>query len=334
MNIKIFIVAFLVSLPFWCGINILEKNLGEIFYWQEITQNPQLLTAQLSQQILEEKLRDSKPFKKPSIENLEIQAKAGISVHANQEQNKERILFKKNSGKKLPIASLSKLMTAYAALEHYNLEETIIISKEAVNQEGNFGKLNPGDKLRVKDLLYIILMESSNDAAYALAEAAGQEGFIALMNLEAKKMGLHETKFFNPTGLDPDNLSEQGNYSTCEDLVKFIAELLKKPLIWEILSLPEFDLYLPNGTFHHQLENTNELLKPAGLATEENQQPKWSPKIIGGKTGWTPEARGCLILVLQAPKQSGYLINVILGSQDRFEEMKKLTDWVYQSHKW
>lgn len=319
MKLKILFIAFLVSLPFWWGANVLEKNLTEVFFWQEITQNPQVFIAQANQQILEEKLKRSKPIKKPQIEDLEIQAKAVISIHRNE--NKEKFLFEQNSRKRMPIASLTKLMTAYVVLENYNLEEVIEISKEAIKQEGDFGKLKSGEKLSVRDLLYISLMESSNDAAYALAEVIGREPFTALMNLEAEKLGLQNTKFVNPTGLDPDNPGEKGNYSTCADLVKFTIHLLEKPLIWEILSLPEFDLFSFNGSFHHRLKNTNELLE-------------WNSKIIGGKTGWTPEARGCLILVLRAPKQNGCLINVILGSGDKFEEMKKLTNWVFQSYKW
>ncbi len=162
------------------------------------------------------------------------------------------------------------------------------------------------------ELLYPLLIESNNDAAIILAGIIGEEAFVDLMNLEAKNLGLNNTYFANPTGLDPDFIADPINYSTVRDLAKFARYLTtEKPLIWDISTIPEFG----NAT------NTNELLgKISG--------------IIGGKTGETPRAGECFLLVVGAPKNKGYVINVILNSKNHFEEMEKLIGWVKYAYKW
>lgn len=314
---KIFLISFILSLPFWWGVNVFEKEIEDFLFWKAMADNPQLLTAQIIQ---EEKLESLKPIRDRNVEDLKIEAESVISVLSTKPGLVDRVLFKKDVSKKLPIASLTKLMTANVVLEYYDLSEEIRISKEAVAQEEDFGKLKVGKTFPVKYLLYPLLMESSNDAAYALTELIGQESFVALMNLEAKSLGMENTHFFNPTGLDPDNPADPLNYSTAEDLVELTKDLLKnQPLIWEILSTPKFDLYGP------ELINTNEFLgETTGLGV----------KIIGGKTGWTPEAKGCLLLVVKAPRNKGEIINIILGSEDRFGEMKKLINWLNQAYRW
>ena len=166
--------------------------------------------------------------------------------------------------------------------------------------------------MQAKDLLYIMLIESSNDAAFALAEVIGVKGFVDLMNLKAKDMGLEDTRFFEPTGLDPEDPAQPVNYSSAQDLVKLGKYLLSEhPEILETLGKKEYPLYLENGVFHHTLQNTNELLGEI-------------PGIIAGKTGFTERAGGCLILILEGKNPGTYLINVILNSPDKFEDMRKL----------
>lgn len=317
MLIRLFLISFMVSLFFWWGVNFTGEELENFFFWREISQNPQIFTAQLS---LEKKLESLKPSRNKETEDLEIKAEGAISVLINS-GGEDKILFQKEGSRKLPIASLSKLMTALIILENYNLSKEVEISKEAVSQESEFGNLKIGEKFSVKELLYPLLMESSNDAAYALAETIGEKEFVDLMNIKTADLGLEKTFFVNPTGLDPDNLSELTNYSTAQDLVKLSNYLLKnQPIIWEFLKTKEFDLYLSDGVFHHKLNNTNELL---------GELPQ-----IGGKTGWTPQAKGCLLLVLNAPRNKGKMVSVILGSDDRFGEMKKLINWIDEAYYW
>lgn len=311
-RIKVLLIAFLLSLPFWWGVNIFQINLEDFLFWQKMAAEPEILTTQLTAQF---NLEFLKPIRKKEIPDLELEAKSGISVLVKPDGS-ERILFEKEGGKILPIASLTKLMTANVVLENYDLSKEIRISKKSVDQEENLGKLEAGKVFSIKYLLYPLLMESSNDAAYALTEVIGEREFVKLMNLETQNLGLENTYFFNPTGLDPEQILNSLNYSTSQDLVKLAKHLFEKqPLIWEILSTPKFSLYGP------ELINTNQLLAEI-------------PGVIGGKTGYTEKARGCILLVLKSPNNKGYLINVILGSENRFEEMKKLIEWLKEAYRW
>lgn len=323
-RIKTFLIAFVLSLPFWWGVNNLEKSLNDVFYWQKISQNLQIFTAQID---LEKRIENNKPFRDRNIPLSAVDAKSAISVLL-RDNSQEKILFEKEVNQKLPMASLTKLMTALVVLENYDLTKEIKITKEALSQEGDFGQLQLDRIYPVKYLLYPLLMESSNDAAFALFndyEGMNREKFVGLMNLTAQKLNLENTYFFNPTGLEPDEdkLTAQLNYSTAADLVKLTEELLKKPLLWQILSTPTYNFYGP------ALKNTNELLFDESFNSQT--------KIIGGKTGYTDKAGGCILLVAKAPQNEGYLINVILGTADnneRFNQMKKLVEWLNTAYKW
>ena len=121
---------------------------------------------------------------------------------------------------------------------------------------------------------------------------------------------LVNTHFQDSTGLDP------GSYSTAEDLVVLSEYLFKNyPLFAQIVAMPVYSLYLDDGTLHHKLINTNSLLGYSG--------------VIGGKTGWTDMARGCFMTIKKSPQQGKYIINIVLGADDRFLEMKKLIDLPY-----
>ena len=317
VNFKLFFVALLLSLPFWWGVNVLEENLNDLFYWREISQNQKVFAAQIA---LEEQLKSLKPFRDRGVADLDVQAKSAITVLLDNE-GAEKFLFTKEVNQQLPIASLTKLMTAFVTTEYYNLENEVRVSKEAILQEGDFGKLEAGQIFPTEYLLYPLLMESSNDAAFALAddyEDMTERKFVELMKWEAEKLKMNDTFFDNATGLDPEESGTQMNYSTVNDLVKLTKELLREPLIWEILQTQRYSLYGP------ELINSNELLGEI-------------PGVIGGKTGYTGEAGGCMILVTRAPQSQGYLINVVLGAngtQDRFGEMEKLVNWVEIAYKW
>ena len=323
LKIKIFLGALILSLPFFWGVNVLEKNLGDFLFWHEISQNPQIFTAQIS---LEQKWQEMKPIRNREIPDLEIEAKSAVSVLINKNKNEERILFEKNRSQELPIASITKLMTAWVVLEHYDLSKEIVISKEAANQYGDVRKLDQGKVFTTKYLLYPLLMESSNGAAFALAndyQQMTEVKFLELMNQEAEKMGLENTFFYNPSGLDPNNSKTEINHSTTDDLIKLVQKLLEKPLIWEILSIPKYYEYGP------ELTNTNKFLL--------NNDTDWQTRIVGGKTGYTSKAGGCLLLVINTPRDQGFLISVILGANGRdlrFQEMKKLVDWLKTAYKW
>ena len=294
--ILILFISFFSYLFWFKKINNQEKIRDNITYQPEIKKSEVLAVE--------------------TVELLEIEARGAISVLIRDNQPPQ-ILFEKNIDEKLPIASLVKLMTAYVVLEYYDLLYEIEISEQAILQPETTGNLKKGQKLSIKDLLFPLLIESSNDAAFALAETIGQEKFVYLMNNEANRLGLKNTFFINSSGLDPLNPNKPINYSTIQDLVKFTKYLLDKDnnnLLWNILSTKEIELY------GQRLVNTNQLLGEI-------------PNIISGKTGLTVMAGGSLLLVLEAPDNNGYLINIILGaptSESRFEEMRKLISYTYK----
>jgi D-alanyl-D-alanine carboxypeptidase len=305
MRLRILIFAFLISLPFWWGINFLAKNLKDYFFFN--------FYPQASLSILEIKLQ--KPIRNFKIENLNLGAKSALALLIDQNQN-QKILYQKNIDQKLPIASLTKLMSALIVIENYDLLKITKISKKALEQEEEIGKFRVGEEFLVFDLLHSMLIESSNDAAFALAEIMGVEEFVSKMNFEAKNLLMEDTHFSDPTGLD-----DEKSYSTAKDLAKLTSYLLKNnPLVFEILSKKEYPLRLADGSFHHQVLSTNQMLG--------------SKRITAGKTGWSEKAQGCLILVAKAPAQQGTLIMIVLGAKDRFLEMRKLQNWLYQAYFW
>ena len=221
----------------------------------------------------------------------------------------KEIVFELNKDKKIPIASLTKLMTALLVLEKYDLDIKTTIDQKAMSQVGEQGSLKLGEILSVKDLLYISLIESSNRSAYALAEVVGVDNFVSLMNQKAEELGMANTHFSDSSGLDSNSQSSVSDLAILSEYLYKNQSLFK-----EIVSLDEYDLYLDNGTFHHKLTNTNKLLETL-------------PGVVGGKTGFTNEARGCYMVINKVnPNEDTYFINIILGSEDRSSAIKYLID--------
>lgn len=237
----------------------------------------------------------------------EINAKSAICIESDlqtSEDNPDKIIFDKNSNTKLPIASLTKLMTAIIVLDNYNLSDIIVVDKTADSQDSMPKDIKIGDKMSVENLLNIMIIGSSNKSAYALSEKIGETKFVDMMNQKAKEIGLQNTSFSDPTGLSPKDIS------TAIDLAKLAEYILKNyPKIAGTSKLKEF--YVPGVG---DVKNTDQLLGEI-------------PDIICSKTGFTAAAKGCLLLVINNPENNGYLINVILGADDRFSEMKKMINW-------
>ena len=310
-NILLFVVfVFLVIIILWV-LQLFFSSLY-VFFEKKIALNQQNLLANIQKTLVSQNLL---PYRDWQVEDLKIDAEAAISVETDLFLRK-KVLFKKNETRILPIASLSKLMTAIVILKNYDLQQRVTITDADVSQEGEQGNLKVGQVLSVENLLYIALIESSNDAVFAISSVLGQDKFVALMNEEVSNMGLLNTHFADSSGLD------SGSYSTAKDLVTLIEYLLNKyPLVWQIIGLKEYDLYLDNGQLHHKLINTNKLLGEI-------------PEVVGGKTGFTNYAKGTFFIVEKSPVKGNYLIHVILGSADRLEEMKKIINWLNVAYKW
>ena len=251
------------------------------------------------------------PIRDWTITEPEIEAESAAIFDLTD----EKFIYQKNIKKELPIASLTKIMTALVVLENLNLDDTIIISEEALKAEGIQGGLVAGETLSIKNLLYIMLVESSNDAAIALADAVADD-FISLMNKKALSLGLENTYFAEPTGIS------KWNYSTASDLAKIIKHSLTSPLIWEILEIKEIEIFSEDSVVQHGLLSTNKLLETIS-------------DLVGGKTGFTEEAGGCLITLIKiSEKTDRYFTTIILGSKNRELESKKLIEWAQKAYIW
>ena len=127
-NLRFFFIALILSLPFWWVANILQADLENLFYWQEFTSNSKILAAQANQLAFEENIRDQRLLRVAQAEDLMLTAHSAISLLINDD-GQETALFKKNIVQPLPIASLTKLMTAYVVLKNYDLAKEIKISQ-------------------------------------------------------------------------------------------------------------------------------------------------------------------------------------------------------------
>lgn len=244
---------------------------------------------------------------------LELNAEAALAMRADG----GRIYYNKNMEVRRPVASLTKLMTAIVVLENYNLEEIIKVPLAAVRREGSRGDLRPSEEITARALLEMMLIDSSNDAAIALADK--NPGFVSIMNQKAKELGLLNTHFSNPDGLDEDN-----NYSTAIDIAKIFIYLTDNyPTIFNILKTENIIVYSADGKIAHRLKNTNALL---GAVSE----------VKAGKTGYTDKAGGSLALLISSFHfgDKNNIITVVLGSPDRFGESEKLIQWLKEAYVW
>lgn len=223
------------------------------------------------------------------------------------------VLYQKNSDLTLLPASTTKIMTALVVLENYPLRQVLTIGN--LEKNGQTIKLLPGEKLTVENLLYGLLVSSGNDAAMVLAQnfPGGDQAFIEAMNQKAQKLNLNNTHFENPTGIDHPN-----HYTTTLDLARLTVSALKNPVFAKIVATKQITIWDISQQIPHYLYNVNQLVGKNG--------------ILGVKTGWTEEAGECLVAYIE--KNGHGLINVVLGSQDRFGETEKLINWVFENFEW
>lgn len=208
-------------------------------------------------------------------------------------------------------ASLLKVATALVALEHLGFDQLVTVpqSIDELPWDSTRMGLRPGERLTVRELLYGLFLNSGNDAAITLAEAAmPRAAFIGLINAKAAQLGLVDTHFVNPIGLDDPN-----QYTSAADLARLSIELTTRfPDVAAIASTPGLTL-LATGTHHaYVLYNLNQLMRTYAGAT-------------GLKTGWTGRAGGCLIAT--ATRNGRHLLLVVMGSPSIFAEAAALLDY-------
>jgi D-alanyl-D-alanine carboxypeptidase (penicillin-binding protein 5/6) len=248
----------------------------------------------------------------------EITAEAAFFVEANTGQ----VLYAKNPKLKKPIASLTKIMTVIVALEHKGLDDTFIVSKQAEEVEPDEMMLIAGERLTLEELLSGIFLVSANDAAEVLAEQTTgiRAEFIEQMNTKAKMLGMNDTLFINPSGLEEDDPRDptklKDRYSTAYDVALMSRYLIAQwPEIIKISSSPH--IYLPRTEYHQDYE----LYSGINLLTTY-------PGVLGLKTGFTPEAG--LTLVTLAKRGDAEVIGVLLNCTSRRDDAQKLLDYSFK----
>jgi D-alanyl-D-alanine carboxypeptidase (penicillin-binding protein 5/6) len=226
----------------------------------------------------------------------------------------DKVIFEKNPKERLPMASITKIMTAIVSLENPRADDRYVVKSEHLVGEDSMG-VEPGEVLTLDELLYGLMLPSGNDASEVLAGSfpGGREAFIKAMNDKAKALGLTDTSFSNPSGLQGDGIQ----YTTTLDLLVITRYALETfPLFAEIVS--EAEHTLPATDTHKEFYLSN----ATNLVTSY-------PGVKGVKTGFTPEAGLCLVTYID---YGGHrMIGVILNSENRRGEMKELLDYSLKS---
>lgn len=262
-------------------------------------------------------------------ETLRVDGEAIESTLANHaksaillEAKTGKILYEKNSHEKLAPASMTKIMSMLLIIEaiedgHLSWNEMITVSERAASMGGSQILLEVGEQMSVSDLFKGVAVASGNDAVVALAEAvAGTvEDFVAMMNNKVKELGLTDTNFKNPHGLDDAN-----HYSTAYDMAFIARELVKHEKVFEFTGI--YEDYLRKGTDREfWLTNTNKLTR-------------FKAGVDGLKTGYTSEAGYCLTATMK--KDNMRLISTVMGEESstiRNTEISALLDYGYAKYK-
>ena len=244
-------------------------------------------------------------------------AKSAIVVDAGSGE----VLLSKSIDKKLPIASMVKLMTVLLTLENIDngvlsLDQKITVSKNAAGMGGSQVFLDAGSDYSIEDLLKSTIVASANDASVALAEtiAGSEQEFVNKMNSRASELGMNNTNYANATGLPAVD-----GYSCAEDVAKLLREVLKHDLYYKYSTIWMEDLVHPSGRITG-LTNTNKLIR-------------YYKGCDAGKTGSTSEAGYCI--AASANKNDMRIITVVIGAESgakRFSESASLLDWAYANY--
>lgn len=249
-----------------------------------------------------------------NADNLELNSKSVVLTEAGTGE----ILYEVNKDERLPIASVTKIMTMLLICEDLDagkisLDDMVSVSERAMSMGGSTMFLETGESLSVSDMLKGIAVASANDGCVAMAEflEGSVESFVERMNKRAEELGMENTNFVNTNGLDSDN-----HYSSAEDVAKMSRELLKHDVIFNYTTI--WTDSLRDGKF--ELANTNKLIRFYDGAT-------------GLKTGSTSKALCCISAT--AKRDDMHLIAVVLGAPDsktRFSDARTLLDYGFSKY--
>jgi len=263
----------------------------------------------------ETSLLELSPIPKLKHESLEpdIEAKAALIM----DYDTGILLYEKNIHEKLPMASLTKIMTAILILENHDLDEIVAVESDFAGLQGVRVWLRQYERLTVESLLKALLIRSAGDAAIALSDfhSGSVEAFVDAMNRRAKELNLSNTHFKNPIGLDEDD-----HYSSAYDLAHLSKYAMNMRAFRNIVRLDGATIKSVDGRFSHSFESTNYLLNSY-------------LDILGVKTG-TTDAAGASLINLARSDSGHEVIAVLLNSPQRFQENKSMIDWAFRSYSW
>jgi len=248
-------------------------------------------------------------------------ASAKIYVSANSailmEQESGRVIYEKDAHTQRRIASITKIMTAILAIESGKMNDMVTISENAVRTEGSSIYLKAGDKIPLEDLVYGLMLRSGNDAATAIAEYVGGslDGFVYLMKQKAEEIGMKDTNFENPHGLD----DHENHYSTAYDMALLTRYAMENDMYKKIAGTEKYRSEDPDGDWDRVWKNKNKLL--TGLYEYTT----------GGKTGFTKLAKRTLVST--AEKDGVELIAVTLNDPDDWDDHINMYDSAFKNYK-
>lgn len=299
MITKSFLMAALVFAPTWLGLDTGLLESQDLSLAQEDVIN--------------------KPQKVGESVGVKVTAQSALVI----DKKSGKVLFSKNPNDVRAMASTTKVMTALVAIDSgKSLADVVTVPDEAVGIEGAGMKLLKDEQVTFGDLIRGTLVASGNDAAYATAWYASGgdvDSFIAQMNQKANEMGLSNTHFANPHGLDAEN-----HHTTSKELAQIFLAAIENEILGEIMQMRTVEAHALNADEVHNLKNTNKLLSDV------------YPYMRGGKTGFTDNAGFCLVSLSASPEDDE-IITVVLGSDlsgNQFQDSKALIEWTYNNYSW
>ena len=258
-----------------------------------------------------------------SILFLAVPQKSSAQMYVNaqsailMEQDSGRVIFEKDAHTERRIASITKIMTALLAVESGKLDETVTVSNNAIKTEGSSIYLEAGEKIKLEDLVYGLMLRSGNDAAVAIAETVGGslDGFVYLMNQKAEEIGMKHTHFANPHGLD----DHEDHYSSAYDMALLTRYAMNNDTYKKIAGTESYRSESSNNKWDRVWRNKNKLL---------TSLYEYS---TGGKTGYTKRAKRTLVST--AEKDGVEYIAVTLNDPDDWDDHINMFETAFKEYK-
>ncbi len=299
-------VGFLMATP--KVVNLVDSTL--VLAQNESWKTPAYVQSPNSSQVIGIQKKPQVNIVNNQIIPPKIYSKSAVVIDLDS----NKILFDKGGSQRLSPASTTKIMTALVSKDYFKAGDVLTVSKESLVGGSTMG-LNIGEQMSYRSLLYGMLLNSGNDAAYTIAVnyPGGLGGFVGKMNEKVSELGLTDTHFQNPAGFD-----NAEHITSAYDLALIAKEAMKDPTLSRIVSTKETSVMSWDKSHKHLLANLNKLLGENG--------------VIGVKTGTTDLAGESLVGLVE--RDGHRVITVVLNSPDRFGETKQLMDWVYENYQW